>query len=406
MEAITKRNHLPEWIDSFVNAFSTTHRKELEKEAEINVKTLPKVVWNDNTFYVSLSKDDACADIFNTYGNVVTSLKNVESIEDVEKSLNKKVIAASNDIHNLYPEYMSQTNTKISNEALEDALPKVAKQLGLSDDATIQEIEDKVNQNLVSSNNEDNTSEKYAEQINQLIKKADNTQRELDYYKKEFNKLASSFDKLSNTVNQLADSMYARKDPGNVYDIGAEQAEIQHFNETANNTAKGIMIEHNVDLTSPQGRTSLQDRILNDINSLQLPDEFVKEIKQIDETKKNDNELVQEEHNKPDVELVESDRSSLLTNTNVNNNSSKDSQIVINDNTDNTDIKVDIELKSSEDKKLNDKEASLFKKQICPICNNKSLFRSNRVASVQNVVCHKCNSTFGVDLSNENIFVR
>lgn len=378
MGTIQKTGKLPEWIDSFVNVFSSTqHQRELEHEAEINVKSLPKVVWNDNTFYVSLDKEESCADVFNTYGNIATTLKNVSSIEDVEKSLNKKIVAAN--------EGSSQPQKKQS--TLDDELPKVAKQLGLDANASIQEIENTATKKLVEDSQED---KEYilSTRLTTIIKKADRTQKELNAYKKKFTKLAESFNQLSTIVNNLADQMYARTNPGNIYDIGAEQAEVNHFNETANNTAKGLLIEHSVDLTSPQGRMSLQDRILNDINSIQLPMDFVKEV--------GKEAPVEQEQIKP-VELVEEELPKDVSKT---------------DNQESVNINVKVELpkdtfkteESETDDKILGKSAALFKQQICPICHEKQLRLSTKTASVQDVICKKCNTRFGVDLSTEEIF--
>lgn len=429
MEAIQKTKELPQWIDSFINAFSNSsqHQRELEHEAEINVKSLPKVVWNDDTFYVSLDKETACADIFNTYGNVATTLKNVSSIEDVEKSLNKKVIAASNDQDTLIKDSINvhpinEQYTEKKNVTLDDELPKIAEQLGLQAAASIQDIEataiqtlrDDNSSNNLSDNNalmNSNSTDKYAAHVlsaklTQVTKHAEHIQEELNTYKKKFTKLANSLNKLSNIVNNLADQMYAHTNPGNVYDIGAAATEIQHFNNTAQNTAKEILIEHSVDLTQPQGRTSLQDRILNDINNIQLPMDFVKEVKPtIDDKDTNKNVEVVADDTSDNI----SDQTTKVNKSVVNTSAdkSRNNKLVQDERTINTSqpqVNINVAVELPEDKKLLGKSAALFKQQICPICHQRALRLSTKTPNMQNVICKKCNSLFGVDLSTEDIF--
>lgn len=465
MEMIQRTGKLPRWIDSFVNVFSSTHQQELEHEAEINVKSLPKVVWNDNTFYVSLDKEESCADVFNAYGNVATTLKNVSSIEDVEKSLNKKVVAADINENVLTKSSTERILPPFKKSTLDDELPKVAQQLGLNADASIRDIENTAMQKLVEDNssssaetntpnetshsnvpndtpnNTNNSSQqqtaKYTDHMlatryANIKKQADRTQRELNTYKKKFIKLANSFNQLSTIVNNLADQVYAHTNPGNVYDIGAAEAEVQHFNETAKNTAKAILIEHSVDLTNPQGRTSLQDRILNDINNIQLPMDFVEEVKadavkgdtqnkkMVDTpveyvTDEGQEELPDNEaDNKTDNELNDK------TNDNtINIDINIDTKDAKNDNDDNIDDDIDtnndneaevdlpdIDIEDNKEvkEKVLGKEAALFKSQICPVCHKKALRLSTKTASVQDVICHKCKTKYGVDLSTEDIF--
>ena len=95
---ITKNN--PKWLDTFINVFSKKEadnvesektaekvedQSELSAEAEINVKSLPTVMWNDNKFYVQLDHETKEADVLNEYGNVVTTIKNVDSVEAVDE---------------------------------------------------------------------------------------------------------------------------------------------------------------------------------------------------------------------------------------------------------------------------------------------------------------------------------
>lgn len=98
---ITKNN--PKWLDTFINVFSkkeadnaelektaekVENQSELSAEAEINVKSLPTVMWNDNKFYVQLDPETREADVLNEYGNVITTIKNVDSVEAVDEHLN------------------------------------------------------------------------------------------------------------------------------------------------------------------------------------------------------------------------------------------------------------------------------------------------------------------------------
>ena len=368
METVKKVSQSPEWVDSFVTAFSSHYQQEIEHEAEVNVRTLPKVVWNDNTFYVSLDKEESCADIFNEYGNVVTALKNVASIEDVEHSLNKKIIA------DISTPAMKKTDQKV-HTSLDEMLPKMATQLGLQADATLQDVtkvaeqqiqEDKQS-NGISSNNDTSDNQELLSKINTLTKQNRKVQSELNSYKKKFTKLASSLEQLSGLVDQL----YARMNPDNVYDIDAQKAEVEHFNNTAANSAKMIDIEHHVDLTTPNGRTSLKDVLLQDLDTIDITP--VKEEIQPVEVNINI-------HNEAPVEII--DKSEV--------------------NSDKEDVKL---LDSpSEPEKISPKEAALFKQQICPECHTKALRLQTKTASVQNVICKHCNQLYGVNLDNEEIF--
>ena len=102
---ITKSNS--GWLDTFISVFANkdtkvdeqheeqTEEPELSAEAEVNVQSLPTVMWNDNKFYVQLDPENNEADVLNEYGNVVTTIKNVTSIEDVDSHLNdSKIVVA------------------------------------------------------------------------------------------------------------------------------------------------------------------------------------------------------------------------------------------------------------------------------------------------------------------------
>ena len=80
----------PSWLTPFFNTFG-----KLQKEADTNVKDLPKIVWNGETFFVSFNQENDSAEIINGFGVVVTTIKNVKTLDDVDYHLNRSQIVAS-----------------------------------------------------------------------------------------------------------------------------------------------------------------------------------------------------------------------------------------------------------------------------------------------------------------------
>ena len=84
------------------------------KIASINVNDLPKVVWNDETFYVLFNEDNGSATILNKFTNVVTTVR-ASNIEEVDEALNSlQVVTSNNDNLNL------KTAKEISEELMEE----------------------------------------------------------------------------------------------------------------------------------------------------------------------------------------------------------------------------------------------------------------------------------------------
>lgn len=462
MEIRNRNKGIPDWAQSFLSTFYSTQK--VEHEAAINVKNLPKVVWNDNTFYVALDAEEGNADILNEYGNVITALKNVASIDDVENQLNKHIVAEVSDsfklgnvkhIKSLTSMDMSDIElAKVANainldfsfndkDSLNesnsfDKKDSLNKEASTEEDAaanftnstnnmvtdtgvstapttpdtsanvstsTMQTTDPSINQSLNSAANMPQQTNSVADQMDSaamstqasLIKKMRvqlaNTTKSLKHQQAQTNKLQQEFNlykketektiiKLAGLVNSLQDQMHAYINPGNIYDLNCNDAELQHYSQTAAESAKAINVEHAVDLTTPSGRVSLKDRILQDLGNMYIPSPLEESIAP---TNKDDN-------NEIEVTIIQSDD---------DDNSDK-----------NIDKNIDVEIVDANDfvnnkqvLNLNDDDSSVFKTQTCPMCNGKkSLCLSDKTASVQNVICKKCNTKFGVNLDNEQIF--
>ena len=99
------KEKFPQWMEAFVNTLSKQEEQkktvDIRKEAEINIKSLPKVVWNNTTFYVNLNEETESAEVLNEYGIPVTTIKNVASVDDVDHHLNdNQIVASKNTISN------------------------------------------------------------------------------------------------------------------------------------------------------------------------------------------------------------------------------------------------------------------------------------------------------------------
>ena len=435
MEVKNSLNNIPDWAQSFLSTFYSTHK--MEHEAAINVQNLPKVVWNDSTFYVSLDTEESNADILNKYGNVVTVLKNVASIEDVEQQLNKQIVAELVD-----NKKMNKTKSIIK---LDDELEKVADTITqlekLADDQSVssstsmQTTDPSINKSVDNvTNTPSNTTSNITTQqmdsattqeqattasiINKLQNQLKNTnkviksnkmqinklQQKVDMYEQKTAKMKNNIVKLANTVKQIQDQIHAYINPGNIYDLNCQEQELKHYIQTANESMQAINAEHKVDITTPQGRVSLKDRILQDINSIKMPEEILTETLEVSpvEEKVNDN------NNQVTVINTNND-----INTDGNNIDDDNVEIISTDMDDNIDADIppadkddnDVEIVKDNQQFLDNEDIDVFKHRICPECQqSNTLCLDKKVASIQNIKCHNCQAKFGVNLNNEQIF--
>lgn len=436
MEKVKKYNEIPDWAYSFLS----TCMPEMEKEAAINVRTLPKVVWNDNTFYVALDSEEGNADVLNEYGNVVTALKNVKSVEDVEKQLNRQIVA-----NNEASSKNAIKQAKVTK--LDDELWKVAEVMNIETNNGMQTTDPSINKSVdtvtntpsdVSSNIADQQAETANNAVsninlqtqansNQLKQRLDkrladaektltanlntlnnhtcqiqenNTytkqlrkefQKELTKQKNTILNLQHTIKQLTATVKDLTDQIHAYRDPGNVFDLNCADNEKQHYTNTATQSAKVINIEHGTDLTTPKGRISLKDRILQDIGDIKMPEEILTESVPVE-----DLEITVNTPEKTEVEIVQAEDTS-------NENKTEADTIVDSENIDNNIEVIDVNNKDNVNF-LPARHASYVQKRICPACHKKTLFLDQKTAEVQNIICKSCKAKFGVNLNDARIF--
>ena len=464
MEIRNRYDKIPDWAQSFLSTFLSTQK--MEREATTNVKALPKVVWNDNTFYVALDAEEGNADILNEYGNVITALKNVTSIDDVEQQLNKHIVAEVSDSIKTADHKTKSTVTK-----LDDELSKVADAINISFDTSkdnivkladaatdaaatftdstnnmaantgvttapttpdtsatvsssyMQTSDPSINQSVntainmptsssanitnqqldnamsAQANLERNMKIQLASLANAMKKSQAQQQKLQQDFANYCSKTEKTIIKLANLVNTLQDQMHAYMNPGNIYDLDCEKAEVEHFNQTADSSARAIEVEHSVDLTVPKGRTSLKDKILQDIGTIKMPDEIL--VEQVETTpleKQVTNKINDEKAEPVDVKVtIVTDTEEPAAEKSQNEQPKLDEKAI--EIVGSKKIK-----KNTKIKMLNVKEASLFKQRICPSCGRSALALSTKNEKVQNVVCHSCNNKFGVNLNTEQIF--
>lgn len=413
---VRKVNNTPDWAQSFLSTFLSTQK--MEHEAAINVQNLPKVVWHDSTFYVALDAEENNADILNKYGNVVTVLKNVASIEDVEQQLNKQIVAELVD--------NKKTNRTKAIIKLDDELEKVAdtinqleKQADDQNAPSMQTTDPSINKSVdtvtntptnttsnitnqqMDSANQEQTTTTTASLINKLQNQLKNTnkiiksnqdqinklQQKVNVYESKTASIKNSIAKIAHVVKNLQDQIHAYINPGNIYDLNCQEQELKHYTQTANESAKAINAEHKVDLTTPLGRTSLKDKILQDIEDIKMPEEILTEEIEVSpvEEQVNDNA-----NNKITVITTSvSDKD----NNEANNEANNDNDVEI------------IDIKNEDKQFLNNEDSDTFKHRICPNCQQSAtLCLDQKTASIQKVKCRNCHTKFGVDLNNEQIF--
>jgi uncharacterized protein YqgQ len=396
----------------------------MEHEAAINVQNLPKVVWHDSTFYVALDAEENNADILNKYGNVVTVLKNVASIEDVEQQLNKQIVAELVD--------NKKTNRAKAIIKLDDELEKVADTINQLEkqaddqnapsmqttDPSINKSVDTVtntptnttsnitNQQIDNANQEQTTASIIAKLQNQLKNtnkvlknnqaQIDKLQQKVSMYENRTASIKNSIVKIAHTVKKLQDQIHAYINPGNIYDLNCQEQELKHYTQTANESAKAINAEHKVDITTPQGRVSLKDKILQDIEDIKMPEEILTETIEVSPIEKKVNDNINNDTNDNNT----NNEVTVITTSAATLDKDKadidDNVEIIDDNDD---------IKDDDKQYLNNEDSDTFKQRICPNCQHSAaLCLDKKTASIQKIKCHNCHTKFGVDLNTEQIF--
>lgn len=360
------KSSMADWISDFVNSLNKNKVEEtaeivseteeivaeaettLEKSAEINIKDLPKVVWNDETFYVLFDGDSGKATILNEFTNIVTTI-DAKSIEEVDELLNSKQVVAEKD---------EVFECELEKNLDTDLLSKIA------------ELEEQVRT-------------------------------------------------LTNEVMELREQQYARNQEHENLDINAVEQEVQHFNETSQQTQESINNDNNVDITTPEGRTelSLKEKLLNELNQMddsselieyneeeiELEDENLDIKTETDETNVNEVEIdeIESLENKQteefdDVEVIEEQNSEIDT---------KIEDTKLDDFSNEEEINTEEEVNEEEEIKiLSSRDSKIFKNAICPVCGDQ-LVKANKVGSFQGIICNgECKSEFAINLDTEQIF--
>lgn len=354
---VSTNRGMAKWLDDFIESIGNKKEvKEAEKvtTAEINVHDLQKVVWNDETFYVMF--DDKGAVVYNEFGNEVTTLQNVSTIEQVDEVLNSKQVVAE-----------EETDVSTSeDDPFEEELQKVSSYLN-------QEIEE-TNTNLDLNN-------KVAE-------------------------LERTVDSLNKKIEALVQQEYARTNPGAIYDIGVENAEQQHFEESSAKGQEQINIEKSVDLTTMEGRVSLRDKLKGEIEQIlnnETPEEEPTEEVECEEETCEEPSGDEEQSDNEEV----CDNEEQCDDVNVEVEVEEPVQDVTEEVTEEQ-LPEETEEDKEEDKekvvKLSSRDFKIFAKQICPDCGEETLVKSKAVGNITGVYCKSCDSEFAVNTDSEEVF--
>lgn len=368
----------PNWLNGFFNTFG-----KMQKEADTNVKDLPKIVWNGETFYVSFNQENDSAEIINGFGVVVTTIKNVKTLDDVDYHLNRSQIVASLD-ENAQEDAQEDAQDKLAEDNLiETELSKV-----------ISYIEDE--------------SETQPDVKEQLESENIETPDGLDLYVK----LAEMQDQINSLHEELASiksQEHAFVDPGNVYDLNVSDVEQKQFEDAALQTQKDIDTEHSLDLTMQQNRVTLEDIkkslvdfVVDDFNEAdfneeELPlDDFVNEdLPEIDEVvveeTPTDSITVEDV---PVEELPEEIELDLIPENETIEELPTEKLPTEDQNKD----------KETKPEKLTDEEEEKFAKGICAHCNSKMLKEANTNKNIIGVYCKKCSTEYAVNSDTYDIY--
>lgn len=395
--SISKSNNgIAAWLDDFIVAFKSKNEVKAENEitADINVRDLPKVVWNDETFYVLFDND--CAQILNQFANVVTTLKDVSTIEEVDNALNSKQVIAQNEETNMFEEEISKVSSYL--EDIETMEMTAEETISAECDCSENEI---TAEEVVEAEEIVETVEASEEVNNENISLAqyEDLKNEIENLRKEKEKMANQILEMNSQIESLIQN-YARIDPGHIYDLNVREKEVEHFEQSSMETETQIENESNVDLTTPEGRVNykneeaneeLVENLINDVDSyLSLEEEI---------------EIV-EEDTAEEVEIAVEDITEETTEEVIEETTEETVEEVVED-----ELNEEVELTEEEVgevviEELTAEQGDKFRQKVCPICDDTNLVMASTSANIVGITCKKCQNEYAVNTDNDTIFIK
>jgi hypothetical protein len=222
----------------------------------------------------------------------------------------------------------------------------------------------------------------------------------IDYGSKNGNKRLIAF----------SEQQYAHTEvPNDAYDLNSEEAEVQHFEEAAQDTQKVIDKEHELDLSNMNDRVKLNENFLNELFSIgnDIPVEN-NEVEEVVEAPVDDvaeepmvDEVVDTVEDPVDVEEdVEEDvpESVDTVEESPTNDDSVEEIQVQEDGNPEEDVTIMLE---------NPEDLEEFMNQMCPCCEEeKSLQGVAQIGDYVGVKCAKCGQEYAVNNKTKEIFAR
>lgn len=376
------------------------NNKEQEVVAEINLNDLDKVVWKEETFRVHF--DDKGANVINEFGNVVTTIPGAKTIEEVDKKLNGGEIVASNE--DCDTDKVKEEIDKLAASLAEETKAEEKEEEVKEDDKEeVDEKEEKEVEDKKDSKEKDEDEETKDKEVKDEVK----TASEEDEEDPVIAAIVSGFEELEAKVAALqkrlaiVEQQYARNPKLEDVSDKSPEEEVKHFTETADETAKEIEREHQVDLTSPAGRVELSthNQGKSEVEQIVTEDTTTSNSEaHVDETPKDEEEVKDQVKDEAKTEEVKED---------ADNEDKKEEKEACNEDEEENTKVAEVEESNEEDdspvvEKLSGVAEKIFKKGICPE-TGEELIRSRTVGNFVGVYS-KAGTEYAVDLNTGAIY--
>ena len=328
----------PGWIDEFISAFSRTAGTV---KADININDLDEIIWNDEKYRVMF--DENGANIINEFGNTVTSLEGVKSLQEVDERLNKKQVVTesiniSNEIEAEINEVMKYMNDEPVDIEVEQPTPQsisasdpitapypskeeIAELVASKTTAILNEkfadFEDKMNTKFDESkfepleNKSSNDDDEEFDPMKDIMydDPVDEQQTNEPNMKELEQKITDIIDsKINYMVNEVINQVTQKLSQLQIPSQDVMDIEKQQYDKSADETMKQINNENNTDRTTPEGfynnhKENITDDELDGLDDTLVPNnnEPVDKGVEIPTEEEIDKEVQEEIENDPDI---------------------------------------------------------------------------------------------------------